>query len=277
MPIAWELYAFAEDPAQRACAFSLPRGLLRAIFTKARFLVKRERATMDPICSNDSPEVFSEADRDLLHRLMRSRRDIREFVSSPVPADVLRRILHMAQYAPSVGFMQPWNFILITSLEIRRQIKRQFDQQNERELEKIDSQSRRELYRGLKLEGILEAPLNLAVTCDRRRDAPFVLGRAPMPQSDLFSTCLAIQNLWLAARAEGVGVGWVSILDQPGTERLLELPEGVELVAYLCVGYPVEFPPQPMLETVGWKERLSLETLVFDNRWGDRSQLFSAP
>jgi 5,6-dimethylbenzimidazole synthase len=208
---------------------------------------------------------------------MRSRRDIRQFVSTPIPAAVLRRILEMAQYAPSVGFMQPWNFILVSSLEIRRQVKQQFDQRNQREQEQIGSQERRELYRGLKLEGILEAPLNLAVTCDRRRDAPFVLGRAPLPQSDLFSTCLAIQNLWLAARAEGLGVGWVSILDRPATERLLGLPEGVELVAYLCLGYPVEFAPQPMLEQVGWKHRLALEDLVFDDRWGDRSPLFSAP
>ena len=232
---------------------------------------------MDPTCSDDGSGGFSAADRDVLHRLMRSRRDIRQFVSTPVPAAVLRRILEMAHYAPSVGFMQPWNFILVTSLEMRRQIKRQFEEQNQREQEKIGGQQRRELYHGLKLEGILEAPLNLAVTCDRRRDAPFVLGRAPMPQSDLFSTCLAIQNLWLAARAEGVGVGWVSILDQNATACLLGLPEGVELVAYLCVGYPVEFAPQPMLETVGWKRRMALEELVFDNRWGDRSQLFSAP
>jgi 5,6-dimethylbenzimidazole synthase len=98
-----------------------------------------------------------------------------------------------------------------------------------------------------------------------------------MPQSDLFSTCLAIQNLWLAARAEGVGVGWVSILDQRAAESLLGLPEGVELVAYLCVGYPVEFAPQPMLERVGWKQRTALEELVFDDRWGDKSRLFSAP
>jgi 5,6-dimethylbenzimidazole synthase len=232
---------------------------------------------MDPTCSDDDPAGFSDADRDVLYRLMRSRRDIRQFVSTPVPAAVLRRILEMAQFAPSVGFMQPWNFILITSPEIRRQIKRQFEENNQREQEKIDDQQRRQLYGGLKLEGILEAPLNIAVTCDRRRDAPFVLGRAPMPQTDLFSTCLAIENLWLAARAEGVGVGWVSILDQRATEALLGLPAGVDLVAYLCVGYPVEFAPRPMLEKVGWKQRTALEELVFDNRWGDRSQLFSAP
>jgi 5,6-dimethylbenzimidazole synthase len=227
--------------------------------------------------NSNEPDTFSEAERDVLYRVMRSRRDIRRFVSTPVPSPVLRRILEMAHFAPSVGFMQPWNFILISSLEVRRQIKQQFETQNLHEAEKIDNPQRQELYRGLKLEGILEAPLNIAVTCDRRRDGPFVLGRAPMPQTDLFSTCLAIQNIWLAARAEGVGVGWVSILDQPATERLLGLPEGVELVAYLCVGYPVEFARQPMLETVGWKGRSPLDELVFENHWGQRSMLFATP
>jgi nitroreductase len=135
----------------------------------------------------------------------------------------------------------------------------------------------KELYRRLKLEGIVEAPLNLAVTCDRGRDAPFVLGRASMPETDLFSTCLAIQNLWLAARAEGVGVGWVSILAREATEQLLGLPDGARLVAYLCVGYPVEFRPRPMLEEVGWKGRLRLDGLVFQDRWGVPAALFEPP
>ena len=253
---------------------------IRNLPRRARHLANfsgTKTSKMDPTCSSDGPEFFSEGQRDVLYRIMRSRRDVRQFVSTPVPPAVLRRILEMAHYAPSVGFMQPWNFILVTSLEIREKIKQQFETQNQRELEKIDSQQRKELYRELKLEGILEAPLNIAVTCDRRRDAPFVLGRGPMPQSDLFSTCLAIQNIWLAARAEDVGVGWVSILDQQATQQLLGLPEGVELVAYLCVGYPVEFAPRPMLETVGWKNRLPLKDLVFENHWGAPSALFAVP
>src|SRR5262249_59737178 len=125
------------------------------------------------------------------------------------------------------------NFICVTSMEIRQQVRAVFEEQNHQELDKIPSEHRQDLYRRLKLEGIVEAPLNLAVTCDRNRDAPFVLGRAPMPDTDLFSTCLAIQNLWLAARAEGVGVGWVSILDKKAVETLLQMPPGVQLVAYL--------------------------------------------
>ena len=235
---------------------------------------------MDPTHSSEGPETFSESQRDVLYRIMRSRRDVRQFVSTPIPPAVLRRILEMAHYAPSVGFMQPWNFILITSLEIRQKIKQQFEEKNQHsELDKIDNQQAAlALYRELKLEGILEAPLNIAVTCDRRRDAPLRPGVAvPCRQSDLFSTCLAIQNIWLAARAEDVGVGWVSILDQQATQQLLGLPEGVELVAYLCVGYPVEFATKPMLETVGWKSRLPLEDLVFENHWGAPSELFAVP
>jgi 5,6-dimethylbenzimidazole synthase len=222
-----------------------------------------------------SPPAFSAAERETLYRVMRARRDIRRFLPQAVPADVLGRILEMAHYAPSVGFMQPWNFILVSSLELRRQIKTLFESVHAQQQEQIESAERRELYASLKLEGILEAPLNLVVTCDHRRDAPFVLGRGPMPETDLYSTCLAIQNLWLAARAEGVGVGWVSILDRTATEQLLGLPPGVQLVAYLCLGYPIEFADKPMLETVGWKNRMALDELVFEDRWGQPSTLFS--
>jgi 5,6-dimethylbenzimidazole synthase len=218
--------------------------------------------------------TFSEMEREAIYKVMRSRRDIRQFLPRPVPDDVLRRILEMAHLAPSVGFMQPWNFLLIRSLELRRQVKALFEETNARELARIEDPARRELYPKLKLEGILEAPLNIAVTCDGRRDAPFVLGRAPMPETDLFSTCLAIQNLWLAARAEGVGVGWVSILGRQALEQLLRMPDGVRLVAYLCVGYPTEFRSKPMLEEVGWKQRQPLADLVFQDQWGVPSPLF---
>jgi 5,6-dimethylbenzimidazole synthase len=229
---------------------------------------------MDPTPSDFVPAAFPEAEREAIRKVMRDRRDVRRFRPTPVPDDVLRRILEMAHLAPSVGFMQPWNFIVITTAELRRQVKAVFEEVNARERARVEDPARRELYSGLTLEGILEAPLNLAVTCDTRRGAPFVLGRAPMPQTALFSTCLAVQNLWLAARAEGIGVGWVSILDRPAVEKLLRLPAGVELVAYLCVGYPVEFRPRPMLEEVGWKGRRPLGELVFRDGWGVASELF---
>src|SRR5438094_549688 len=223
---------------------------------------------MDTTPADFVPASFPEAEREAIRKVMRDRRDVRRFRPAPVPDDVLRRILEMAHLAPSVGFMQPWNFIVIASAEQRRQVKAIFEEVNARELARIDDPARKELYARLTLEGILEAPLNLAITCDTRRDAPFVLGRGPLPETDVFSTCLAIQNLWLAARAEGVGVGWVSILDRPAVERLLQLPPGVQLVAYLCIGYPTEFRPQPLLQEVGWKNRLPLDDLVYHDRWG---------
>ncbi|NWJ95337.1 MAG: 5,6-dimethylbenzimidazole synthase [Chloroflexi bacterium] len=219
-------------------------------------------------------EPFSQAERQALYRVMELRRDIRHFSSEPIPTEILERILEAAHIAPSVGFMQPWNFILISSLQIRQSIKTLFEETNRAELAKITEQERKELYRSLKLEGILEAPLNIAVTCDRERDAPFVLGRGAMPEMDLFSTCLAIENLWLAARAEGIGIGWVSLFDRPSLEKLLELPPNVRLVAYLCAGYPLEFRAKPLLEEVGWKNRLNLANLVYHDKWGEISPLF---
>jgi len=219
-------------------------------------------------------EYFTPQERQTLYRVIEARRDIRQFTSDPVPLDVLKRILAAAHHAPSVGFMQPWNFILITSLTMRRRVRELFERTNAQELAKLAYDQRQKLYRTLKLEGILEAPLNIAVTCDRQRDQPFVLGHAPTPETDLYSTCLAIQNMWLAARAEGVGVGWVSILDYQDVARLLDLPPSVQLVAYLCMGYPVTFSTRPLLEEVGWKARTPLESLVYTNTWGEPARSF---
>jgi 5,6-dimethylbenzimidazole synthase len=212
--------------------------------------------------------TFSAAEREVIYRLIRSRRDIRQFAPDPIPPETLLRILEAAHHAPSVGFMQPWNFVLITSSRLRTQIKALFEEINEGEAHRVVDQTRKQLYRSLKLEGLLESPMNIAVTCDRRRGKPFVLGRAPVPDTDIYSTCLAIQNMWLAACAEGVGIGWVSILDYGKVERLLGLPEGVQLIAYLCVGFPREFRARPMLEEVGWRSRVRLDSLVYQDGWG---------
>jgi 5,6-dimethylbenzimidazole synthase len=212
--------------------------------------------------------TFSATEREVIYRLIRSRRDIRQFAPDPIPPETLLRILEAAHHAPSVGFMQPWNFILITSPRLRAQVKALFEAINEGEAHRVADQSRQQLYRSLKLEGLLESPLNIAVTCDRRRGAPFVLGRTPVPDTDVYSTCLAIQNMWLAACAEGIGIGWVSILDYGKVERLLGLPAGVQLIAYLCMGFPREFRDRPMLEEVGWRSRVQLDGLIFQDCWG---------
>jgi 5,6-dimethylbenzimidazole synthase len=202
---------------------------------------------------------------------IRSRRDVRRFRPDPVPDDVLVRILDAAHHAGSVGFMQPWNFLVVRWHDVRRKVFEIFERENARAAENYAG-DRRSLYDSLKLQGVLDAPLNLVVTCDRGRGGPHVLGRNTIVDTDVYSTCCAIQNLWLAARAEGVGVGWVSILDPATVKELLNIPEQVLLVGYLCVGYPVEFEDRPMLEKVAWTGRIPLRELVFENSWGRKSE-----
>ena len=199
-----------------------------------------------------------------------TRRDVRRFRSDPVPTHVLSRLLQAAHHAPSVGFMQPWNFIVVRDAAVKTAVKQAFQEENARAAHHYRGQ-RRLLYERLKLEGILEAPINLCVTCDRSRFGPHVLGRNTIPETDLFSTCCAIQNLWLAARAEGIGVGWVSILRVKRLREILHIPRRIVPVAYLCVGYPVEFFPEPELAIRGWATRRSLQRLIFFDRWGQRN------
>jgi 5,6-dimethylbenzimidazole synthase len=211
-----------------------------------------------------------------VYEAIHSRRDVRSFRPDPIPDEVLKRILTAAHHAGSVGFMQPWSFILVRSAAIRRQITQVFQCENAAASTHY-SGDKRELYESLKLAGILDSPLNLAVTCDRARQGPHVLGRNTIIDTDVYSTCCAIQNLWLAARAEGVGVGWVSILDVAQVQSILGIPDDVLLVAYLCVGYPVEFQQRPMLEEVGWEKRLPLSAVVFEDGWQRPSGLFGEP
>ncbi len=203
-----------------------------------------------------------------LYEAIYSRRDIRRFRPDPVDSAVLHHILNAAHHAGSVGFMQPWNFILIREIETPRRVMAMFERENARGAENYSGE-RRALYESLKLEGILEAPLNVCVTCDRSRGGA-VLGRNPLHDTDIVSSCLAVQNLWLAARAEGVGVGWVSILDNRELSGILELPETVVPVAYLCLGYPEKFSEAPLLESVDWRRRIPLEEVVFEEQFGRR-------
>jgi 5,6-dimethylbenzimidazole synthase len=210
-----------------------------------------------------------------LYDVILARRDVRRFRTDPVPDAVLWRILQAAHHAPSVGFMQPWNFIVVRDHEVKTQVKQAFVEENTRAARRYRGQ-RRVLYDSLKLEGILEAPINLCVTCDRSRFGPHVLGRNSLPETDLFSTCCAIQNLWLAACAESLGVGWVSILRVEQLRRILGIPKRIAVVAWLCVGYPQVRLPKPELELVGWAPRLPLGELIFRDRWGRRHEELAA-
>jgi 5,6-dimethylbenzimidazole synthase len=212
--------------------------------------------------------AFSDADRAAVYRAILTRRDVRsQFRPDPVPDDVLLRILDAAHHAPSVGFSQPWDFVVIDRIDSRRAVKGLFERANALAAENYAGE-RRDLYRSLKLEGILDSPVNVCVTCDRERGGPHVLGRNTVLDADLFSTCLAVENLWLAARVEGLGVGWVSILDPAELGRLLALPAHVVPLAYLCLGYVTEFLAEPELQQVGWRDRLPLAGVIHANRWG---------
>jgi 5,6-dimethylbenzimidazole synthase len=213
--------------------------------------------------------AFSDADRAAVYRTILTRRDVRsQFRPDPVPDDVLLRILTAAHHAPSVGFSQPWDFVVINRADIRRAVKEIFERENAHAAENYLGE-RRDLYRSLKLEGIVDSAMNVCVTCDRKRGGPHVLGRNTVLDADLFSACLAVQNLWLAARTEGVGVGWVSILDPTELGRLLALPAHVVPLAYLCLGYVTEVLTEPELQQVGWRSRLPVAEVIHANRWGE--------
>ena len=213
---------------------------------------------------------FSDEEKSGLYKAIFSRRDVRShFTSKPIDEKILSRILHAAHHAPSVGFSQPWNFILIKDYEIRKKIKESFEAEKMHS-SKLVEEPRRTKYLSFKLEGILDSPLNICVTYDPSKFGPFVIGRSSIPETGLYSVCCAVQNLWLAARSEGVGVGWVSILSNNILKNLLELPEHVVPVAYLCLGYVSEFATRPDLESSGWLSRLKLQDVVYYEKWNQK-------
>jgi 5,6-dimethylbenzimidazole synthase len=214
--------------------------------------------------------VFSDEERQALYDVIAHRRDVRnEFLPDPVDEDVLRRILGAAHAAPSVGLSQPWDFILLRDPARRAQVRAAFTRANEA-AQAMFPPEKRSAYAALKLEGIEKAPLNICVTCDRTRGGPVVLGRTHQPETDLYSTVCAVQNLWLAARAEGVGIGWVSIFRPNDLRELRGIPDHVEIVAYLCAGYVDELHPKPELEARGWRTRLELDSVIHEDGWPAR-------
>lgn len=211
--------------------------------------------------------IITDAEREAVYRTIRLHRDVRsEFLPDEIPDEVIRRVLTAAHHAPSVGFMQPWNFILVRSRETRQRIKDDFAKAHAEAAERFP-EGRREQYRAFKLEGIMEAPLGICVTCDRTRNGPVVIGRTAIPEMDLYSTVCAVQNLWLAARAENLGVGWVSIVHEPTLKDFLGIPPHIVTIAYLCIGRVRFFHEAPELEKAGWLPRSDLTSLIFHKRW----------
>jgi len=218
-------------------------------------------------CAPTAARVFSPAEKQAVYDVIAHRRDVRnEFLPDPVDPETLRRILAAAHAAPSVGLSQPWNFILIRDPARRARVKAAFDKANA-EAATMFPEARRSAYGALKLEGIETAPLNICVTCDRTRGGEVVLGRTHNRDMDLYSTVCAVQNLWLAARAEGVGVGWVSIFEEADLRPILGLPDHVAIVAYLCVGYVDRLFDGPELAARGWTTAAGLDTVVMEETW----------
>jgi 5,6-dimethylbenzimidazole synthase len=201
---------------------------------------------------------------DVIHR----RRDVRaQFTGAPLPDGALARVLAAAHAAPSVGLSQPWDFVVITERETRESFVRHVNDERQRFAESLDA-AKGERFAGIKIEGVLESTCSVVVTYDAERGAPAVLGRYTIADAGLYSVCLAIENLWLAATAEELGVGWVSFYRESFVSELIGIPPGVRPVAWLCVGPVSHLETVPDLERAGWRERLPLEAVCHRERWG---------
>lgn len=214
-----------------------------------------------------STNKFSQAECDAIYRVIRERRDMRHFLPDPIDTDTLHRLLAAAHQAPSVGLMQPWRFIRITQPELRRSIHALAETERMRTAEALGE--RQNEFMRLKVEGILDCGELLVATLMDGRER-YIFGRRTLPEMDLASVACAIQNMWLAARAEGLGLGWVSLFDPDALAQLLGIPDGGKPVAVLCLGHVAEFYPAPMLEQEGWDTRRALDNMLFENNWGNK-------
>jgi len=230
-----------------------------------------EALVTDPAFDGPAAPAYEDEMREAVHRVMRERRDIRNgFRPDPVPHEVLLRVLEAAHTAPSVGYSQPWDFVVIRSRKTRARMHELAERQRDAYAESLPK-GRAKQFKELKIEAILETPVNIVVTADRTRGGRHTLGRHTQPQMAPYSAALAVENLWLAARAEGLGVGWVSFFDEHELVSELGLPEHLEVVAYLCVGYVNEFPSEPELAQAGWAKKRPLSWVVHEETYGRRA------
>jgi len=210
--------------------------------------------------------AFDEATITALHNVLGARRDIRRYRPDPVPPEVLRQVLTAGHQAPSVGHSQPWRFIVIGSQATRDRAALLADRERIRQADLLTAE-RRAMLLDLQLDGVREAPVGIVVACDRRTPATGVLGRASFADADMWSCACAVQNMWLAARVAGLGLGWVTLFQPADLAELLHLPDGVVTLGWLCLGWPDERPPEPGLERRGWSHRMPLEEVVLAERW----------
>jgi 5,6-dimethylbenzimidazole synthase len=211
-----------------------------------------------------NPNQFSEPEIEAVYRAIRERRDMRHFLDQPIEPQLLAKLIAAAHMGPSVGFMQPWRFIRIVNPEMRQEIYRHVSDERTQTAEALDQRS--DEFMRLKVEGILACAEVLVVGLIDKRER-YVFGRRTMPQMDLASASCASQNFWLAARAEGIGVGWVSLFDPEWLREFCKMPEGSQPIAILCVGHVDKFYPAPMLETEGWDKRRNMSEIVFQDVW----------
>ena len=209
--------------------------------------------------------AFAAAERDAVYRAIFERRDMRHFAGGTVAPEVMRRLLTAAHHAPSVGFMQPWRFVRVASPELRQQLHALVEQERIQTAKALGE--REETFMRLKVEGLLDAAELWVVALADGREK-HVFGRRTLPQMDLASAACAIQNLWLAARAEGLGLGWVSLFDPQAVSQLLHMPAGAEPIALLCIGPVPAFYEEPMLAQQRWAQRCPLDALLFEDSWG---------
>lgn len=218
-----------------------------------------------------APDAWAMFDQQQpLAEVIAARRDIRRYRPTPVPEADLTAVLDAGHSGPSVGHSQPWRFIVVTDTAIRDRAAHLADRARLAQARLMEPDSARRLL-DLQLEGIREAPIGIVVACDRRTPAAGVLGRATFPDADLWGCACAIQNMWLTARARGLGMGWVTLFEPADLADLVGLPEGVESLGWLCLGWPDERPPEPGLQRAGWSSRLSLDQVVMRDQWQDRA------
>ncbi len=214
---------------------------------------------------------LTEEEKIGVYKAISNRRDIRSFRSDPVEPEKLAMILAAAHHAPSVGFMQPWNFVMVTEDAIKQQLADSADKERRALAIHYEGTGRESSFLELKIQGIKEAPVTICVTCDPTRGGDHVLGRNSIPETDIMSVSCAIQNMWLAAYAEGLAMGWVSFYKKSDVRRILDIPPHIDPIALLSIGYTDHYPDRPLLEIYQWEKRQDLQKLIFRERWGTAS------